>query len=80
MLKDPNPNEEHYRLLLENVKDYAIFMTDPDGRVTSWNAGAERIFGYQEAEILGEPVSRIFTPEDVEHGQPQQELSQAVAE
>lgn len=55
--KDPNSKEnvpsieEHYRLLLENIKDYAIFSLDLEGRVTSWNTGAERILGYTEEEI-----------------------------
>ncbi len=73
-------SEERLRLLVENVKDYAIFMLDPDGRVASWNIGAERILGYQEAEIVGQPFSRFFTPEAIQQGLPEQELRQAVAE
>jgi len=49
-----NP-EEQYRLLTENVKDFAIFLLDTHGQVATWNTGAERILGYQEAEILGQP-------------------------
>jgi PAS domain S-box-containing protein len=78
-LPDKEKSSLHSRLLMKNIKDYAILMTDPDGHITSWNTGAERIFGYAEAEIIGEPVSRIFMPEDRERGQPQQELRQAVA-
>jgi PAS domain-containing protein len=49
--------EEQHRLLMECVTDYAIFFLDPHGRVATWNAGAERIFGYAEAEIVGQPRS-----------------------
>jgi len=73
-------SEERLRLLVENVKDYAIFMLDPDGRVASWNIGAERVLGYQEAEIVGQPFSRFFTPEAIQQGVPEQELRQAMAE
>src|SRR5919197_4843769 len=55
---------EQFRLLVESVRDYAIFLLDPEGRVASWNAGAERIKGYTTAEILGEHFSRFYTPED----------------
>lgn len=73
-------SEERLRLLVENVKDYAIFMLDPQGCVASWNTGAERIFGYQEAEILGQPISHFFPPEAIRQGVPEQELQQAVAD
>lgn len=73
-------SEEGFRLLVENVKDYAIFILDPDGRVASWNIGAERILGYQEAEIVGQPYSRFFTPEAIQHGVPEQELRTVAAE
>ncbi len=73
-------SEERYRLLVESVKDYAIFMVSTDGRVANWNAGAERIFGYREEEIIGEPFSVIFTPGDVRRGAPEQELAQAMDE
>src|SRR5262245_44792652 len=66
--------EEQHQLLMENVKDYAIFLLDPQGRVVTWNLGAERILGYKEAEIVGQPFARIFTPEDVEQDQPELEL------
>jgi two-component system NtrC family sensor kinase len=67
-------SEEHFRLLVEGVKDYAIMMLDPEGRVISWNAGAERIKQYQSSEIIGESVSRFYTKEDIELGKPQQGL------
>ncbi|NDJ20502.1 PAS domain S-box protein [Nostoc sp. B(2019)] len=73
-------SEERYRLLVEGVTNYAIFMLDPNGNFTSWNIGAERILGYQEAEIIGQPFERIFSPEAIERGQPQQALRQAVTE
>ena len=57
--------------------DYAIFLIDPEGKVASWNPGAERIFGYTQDEIVGQPLSRIFTPEDVEAGEARKELQTA---
>ena len=60
--------EESFRLLVGNVLDYAIFMLDPDGRVVSWNAGAERLKGYREEEILGQSFARFYPREDVERG------------
>lgn len=73
-------SEERFRLLLENVTDYAIFFLDTQARVIRWSLGAERILGYQEPEILGKPSSIMFTPEDLEHGADQQELEIAVTE
>ncbi len=73
-------SEERYRLLVEGVTEYAIFMLDTSGNIISWNIGAERILGYQEAEILGHHFARIFTPEAIERDQPQQALKKAVAE
>jgi PAS domain S-box-containing protein len=68
-----NP-EEQYRLLTENVKDFAIFLLDTAGKVATWNSGAQRILGYEEAEILGQPYSLIFIPQDIIKGQPAYEL------
>lgn len=70
--------EESFRLLVENVTDYAIIMLDPSGRIASWNPGAERITGYCQEEILGQPFARFYTPESVNSGDPEQELKQAV--
>lgn len=70
--------QELFQLLIENVVDYAIFTLDIEGNITSWNAGAERILGYTEAEALGRSVSIIFTPEDLEKGADKAELWQAV--
>jgi PAS domain S-box-containing protein len=65
---------ERFRLLVEGIKDYAIFMLDAHGRVVSWNPGAERIKGYRANEILGRDFSVFFTPEDIERGEPQRVL------
>ena len=62
------------------VKDYAIFVLDPDGRVSSWNTGAERIKGYKSDEIVGEHFSRFYTQEDIELGKPDSELKVAASE
>jgi PAS domain S-box-containing protein len=67
-------SEERFRLLVDSVKDYAIFMLDPAGRVATWNAGAERIKGYSAEEILGQHFSVFYPPEDVAQGKPQAEL------
>ncbi|HLL38776.1 MAG TPA: ATP-binding protein, partial [Rubrobacteraceae bacterium] len=66
--------EEHFQLLVEGTKDYAIFMLDPEGRISSWNAGAERIKGYRSEEVLGRYISCLYTEEDVERGHPAEEL------
>jgi PAS domain S-box-containing protein len=65
--------ETRFTSLVKNIKDYSIFTTDPDGRITSWNEAAERILGFSEAEILGRDFSIIFTPEDRQQGVPEQE-------
>jgi len=62
---------EQFRLLVQSISDYAIFMLDPDGQVISWNKGAERSKGFTEEEILGESFLRFYTPEDVARGWPQ---------
>src|SRR5207302_257122 len=70
-------SEERFRLLVESVKEYAIFVLDPAGRVASWNAGAEAIKGYAAEEILGQHFSVFYTPEDVARGTPQAHLDAA---
>jgi PAS domain S-box-containing protein len=67
-------------LLVESVKDYAIFMLDPQGRVATWNAGAERIKGYRAPEILGKHFSIFYPPEDVAAGKCDRELEVAAGE
>ena len=73
-------SEERFRLLVQGVKDYAIFMLDPDGYVVSWNEGAKRMKGYTEEEIIGEHFSRFYTDEEVERGLPKEALRIAVDE
>jgi len=70
-------SEERFRLLVEAVQDYAIFMLDTDGHIKSWNAGAERIKGYKSAEIIGQHFSRFYPEEDLKNGKPQHELEVA---
>ncbi len=72
-------SEEQYRTLIQAVQDYAIFMLDPQGRIVTWNAGAERIKGYSAQEIVGHNYSRFFTPEDIERGRPAEILRIAAA-
>jgi PAS domain S-box-containing protein len=72
-------SEERFRLLVQGVKDYAIFMLDPGGYITTWNAGAERIKGYTDGEILGKHFSVFYTAEDLESGKPARELEIATA-
>jgi PAS domain S-box-containing protein len=72
-------SEERFRLLIEGVADYAIVMLDPDGQVTSWNDGAERIKGYTEAEIIGQHFSRFYPPEEIAQGTPEELLALAAA-
>jgi len=67
-------SEERFRLLVEGVKDYAIFMLDADGYVTTWNLGAQRMKGYEPEEIIGEHFSIFYTDEDVQRGHPEEEL------
>ena len=70
-------SRQRLRLLLENVEDYAIYFLDPEGRVASWNAGAQRIKGYTEAEIRGQHYRLFFTPGDVAAGLPEANLEAA---
>ncbi|MGH3880033.1 MAG: PAS domain-containing sensor histidine kinase [Actinophytocola sp.] len=73
-------SEERFRMLVQNVVDYAIFMLDPSGRIMSWNAGAERIKGYLPDEIIGQHFSVFYPDEDNLAGKPAGELQAAVAE
>jgi two-component system, chemotaxis family, CheB/CheR fusion protein len=73
-------SEERFRLLVANVKDYAIFALDPEGRVESWNRGAGRIKGYTAEEIVGKHFSIFYPPEDVRAGKPDWMLKTAIAE
>ena len=73
-------SEEQFRLLVQGVTDYAIFMLNPKGYVSSWNAGAERIKGYAPEEIIGEHFSRFYTEEDRQAGLPRTALEIAARE
>ncbi|MDQ3251034.1 MAG: PAS domain S-box protein, partial [Actinomycetota bacterium] len=73
-------SEERFRLLVEGARDYAIFMLGPDGRVVSWNEGAERIHGYEVSEAVGEHFSVFYAEEDIERGLPGEELRVAAIE
>jgi PAS domain S-box-containing protein len=68
-------SETRYRLLIDGVRDYAIYLLDPAGRVASWNAGAERMTGYQAGDILGQHFACFFTSDDLTLGKPRTELS-----
>src|SRR4029453_11671780 len=81
--QQPRPAEagpEQFRLLVDAVKDYAIFLLDPDGRVVSWNAGAERIKGYTADEILGQEFTRFYEPDDVAAALPAAMLARGARE
>ncbi|MDP2920348.1 MAG: PAS domain S-box protein [Dehalococcoidia bacterium] len=73
-------SEERFRLMVEGVKEYAIIMLDPDGYVTTWNTGAERINGYKAKEIIGKHFSLFYPAQDVQQGKPAYGLKVAAAE
>jgi PAS domain S-box-containing protein len=75
--RDLLESERNFRLLVEGIIDYAIFMLDPQGRVTNWNAGAERIKGYKASEIVGKHFSVFYTPEDLAVDLPHRALETA---
>jgi PAS domain S-box-containing protein len=77
VLEDLRRSEQRLRLLVDSVVQYAIFTLSPEGRVTSWNAGAQRAKGYTRDEILGETYARFFTPQDQASGRPAQILAAA---
>jgi PAS domain S-box-containing protein len=71
-------SEERFRLFVNGVRDYALFQMDQNGRIVSWNDGAERMLGYAENEIIGQPSSVIFVAEDLAAGEPEKEIGQAL--
>jgi len=73
-------SEERFRSLLDGIHDYAIFRLDRDGRIASWNEGAQRIKGYAADEIIGQHFSRFYTAEDIRSGKPAQELNMAISQ
>src|SRR5215203_2429814 len=72
--EDLRESEERFRVLVQGVRDYAIFMLDPDGRVSSWNEGAQRIKGYAPEEIVGQHFSVFYRADDIAAGKPLEEL------
>jgi PAS domain S-box-containing protein len=66
-----------FRFLVDSVTDTALFTTDHEGRITSWNSGANRMLGYSESEILGQDISRLFTTEDIRNNSPEKQRSKA---
>ena len=73
-------SKEHFRLLVEGVSEYAIYMLDPTGRIMSWNTGGQRIKGYTKNEVIGQHFSLFFTAEDIAHGKPARLLEIAARE
>jgi PAS domain S-box-containing protein len=69
--------DDRYRLLIDSITDYAIYMLDPDGYVASWNPGAQRVKGYTAQDIVGQHFSRFYTEEDMAAGEPQRGLQAA---
>jgi PAS domain S-box-containing protein len=83
MSKDLPPRQadlESYKLLIQEVKDYAIFMLDVDGTILTWNIGAERLKGYKPQEIIGQHFSRFYSQHDIDSGKPDNELKIAASE
>ncbi|GEP03848.1 PAS domain S-box protein [Methylobacterium oxalidis] len=73
-------SEERFRLVVENARDYAIFTTDPEDRITDWYPGAEFVFGWKAREVIGQPAAITFTPEDREAGEDSEETANAARE
>jgi two-component system, chemotaxis family, CheB/CheR fusion protein len=73
-------SEEYMKLVIESVKDYAIFTVSTDRRIATWNSGAERVFGYRESEIIGQSSDILFMPEDRNRGVPEMEMTTAEKE
>ena len=68
-------SEQRFRMLVQGVKDYAIYMLDPEGHITNWNPGAQRIKGYTEDEIVGQHFSKFYTETERANGEPQRALA-----
>src|ERR1700754_1402016 len=79
-MPERDQSQDDMRLLVQSIRDYAIFMIDPHGVIMSWNAGAERIKGYTAEEIIGSLFSVLSPPEDVAAGEPARNLRVAAAE
>src|SRR5438067_11134511 len=74
------PDYDAYRLLVQEVKEYAIFMLDPSGRIMTWNAGAQRLKGYTADEIIGKHFSTFYGKADIANKKPQRERERAPTE
>ncbi|WP_037281358.1 PAS domain-containing protein [Rubellimicrobium mesophilum] len=72
-------SEERFRAIVETATDYAIFTTDPEGRIETWPPGAQKVFGWTANEAVGQPADITFTPEDRQAGQPAKEREEALA-
>lgn len=79
-IEELRASEERFRLLVEGTKEYAIYLLGPDGRIASWNPGAERIKQYRAEEVLGQSFALFYPPEAVQAGRPEQGLRTAAAE
>src|SRR4051812_18888312 len=77
---DVREAEERFRLLVESISDYAIFMLDPDGHIATWNAGAQRLKQYTADEIIGQHFSKFYPAVDLAARKPEKELETAIAE
>ncbi|MEO8064000.1 MAG: PAS domain S-box protein [Pseudomonadota bacterium] len=73
----PAFNDQHFRIFIESVRDYALLMLDPEGRIQTWNAGAEAIKGYKAEEIIGQHFSKFYPPDTIASGLPERELVEA---
>ncbi|RWM00796.1 MAG: PAS domain S-box protein [Mesorhizobium sp.] len=80
LLSELEHGNERFRLIVENARDYAIILSDPDDLIVDWLPGAAAVFGWSADEMLGKPTSSIFTPEDQAQGVPEQELGRARSE
>ncbi|WP_144006728.1 PAS domain-containing protein, partial [Pelomonas sp. KK5] len=78
-VQDENYPPTAWRQVVDSAAETAIIVTDVDGRVRMWNAGATRILGWSEGEMLGQPLDRLFTPQDQESQRLQSEMSHALA-
>src|SRR5436190_20323706 len=67
-------SEDVFHLLVDSIRDYAIFLIDARGHIMSWNKGAERIKGYSEAEVLGKHISVFYTSAEIQRGEPEKNL------
>jgi two-component system CheB/CheR fusion protein len=76
----PTPPTEWYRWAVQSIRGYACFTTDLKARVVTWDPGAVALFGYRREDVLGENARFIFTPEDIEHREPEAELVAAVGD